>query len=79
MTERDYRDQLTRIADTADRQFDLYERTLTKLRDELHRQQTRAENRRRRAVKSHGFAAEQLEREAELIDSVVRKIRRILE
>ena len=78
MTEHDYRRQLSAVADAAEAEIDRYEQTLTRIRDALVAQELRATNRRLTADHAASMRAEDLRREAKLIESVVRQIRKAM-
>ena len=78
MTDQDYRRQLSSVADAAEAEIDRYEQQLTRIREELRAQSQRADRRRVRAKLVGHMREADLIREAELIESVVRQIRKAI-
>lgn len=78
MTEHEYRRQLCAVADAAEIEIDMYLSMLAKIRKELSKQSERAVRRRARAKRVAHFTEDTLLREAEIIESVVRQIRKAM-
>ena len=80
MTDQDYnyRRQLSSIADAAEAEMDRYEGKMRRIREELQAQSQRADRRRARAKLVRHMRKADLIREAELIESVVRQIRKAM-
>ena len=78
MTEHDYHRQLSAVADAAESEIDRYEQQLTRIREELKAQMGRVNRRLRRAKTEGRMRADDPRREAKLIESVVRQIRKAM-
>ena len=79
ITDHDFHRRLSAVADAATAEIDRYEQRLRRVRKELLAQELRAKIRRANAARVGQFRRADLLREAELIESVVRQIRKAMQ
>lgn len=79
MTDHEYRQHIAKSADAFDREIDRYESKIFAIKDALRRQQEKVDRRRIHALKetrTHVVAT--LLKEADLIERVVKAVRKVL-